>query len=41
MNAHGKAHHIYRLDDIGRPVATLLVRLDLVDDNVVLLLAVR
>lgn len=40
MDSHREAHHIYRLDDVCRPVASLLVRLDLVDDNVVLLLTV-
>ena len=41
VDAHGEAHHVDRLDDVRSPVAALLVSLDLVDDNVVLLLAVR
>ena len=40
MDSHREAHHIYRLDDVCRPVASLLVRLDLVDDHIMLLLAV-
>ena len=40
MDSHRKAHHIDCLDDIGRPVATFLVGLYLIDDHVVLLLAV-
>ena len=38
--AHGEAHHIYGFDNVRSPIATLLVRLDLVDDNVVLLLTI-
>ena len=41
MDAHGEAHHVDRLDDVRGPVASLLVRLDFVDDHIVLLLAVR
>ena len=41
MDAHGEAHHVYRLDDVRAPVAALLVSLNLVDDDIVLLLAVR
>ena len=37
---HGKAHHVDGFDNVRRPVATLLVRLDLVDYHVMLLLAV-
>ena len=40
MDSHGKAHHIDGFYNVRSPVATLLVRLDLVDDHVVLLLAV-
>ena len=41
MDAHGEAHHIDGFDDVRRPIATLLIRLDFVDDHVVLLLAIR
>ena len=41
VDAHGKAHHVDRLDDVRGPVASLLVRLYFVDDHIVLLLAVR
>ena len=37
---HGKAHHVNGFDNVRRPVATFFVRLDLVDDHVMLLLAV-
>ena len=37
---HGKAHHVDGFDNVRRPVATLLVRLDFVDYHVVLLLTV-
>ena len=37
---HGKAHHVDGFDNVRRPVATLLIRLDLVDYHVVLLLTV-
>lgn len=40
MDSHREAHHIYRLDDVCRPVASLLVRLDLVNDHIMLLLTV-
>lgn len=40
VDTHGKAHHIYGFDDVRRPIATLLIRLDFVDDHVVLLLTV-
>ena len=40
MYTHGKAHHVDGFDNVRRPVATLLVRLDLVDYHVMLLLAV-
>lgn len=40
MDSHGKAHHIDGFDDVRRPVATLLVRLDFVDDHIVLLLTI-
>ena len=40
VDSHREAHHIYRLDDVCRPVASLLIRLDFVDDHVVLLFAV-
>ena len=39
--SHGEAHHVDGFDNVRRPVATLLVRLDLIDDHVVLLLAIR
>lgn len=38
--SHGEAHHVDGFDNVRSPIATLLVRLDLVDDNVVLLLTV-
>ena len=38
MYTHGEAHHVHRLDDVRSPVATLLVRLNLVDNHIVLLL---
>lgn len=38
MDSHREAHHIDGFDDVRRPVATLLVRLDFVD--VVLLLTI-
>ena len=40
MHAHSKAEHIYGLLNVGAPVATLLAVVNLVDDNIVLLLAV-
>lgn len=40
MDTHGEAHHVDGFDNVRRPVATLLVRLDLVDYHVMLLLAV-
>ena len=40
MDTQGEAHHIYRLDDVCRPVATLLIRLDFVDYHVMLLLTI-
>ena len=40
MNAHGKAYHIDCLLYVGFPVAALLAVINLVDDNVVLFLAV-
>ena len=40
VDTHGEAHHVYRFDDVRSPVATLLVRLNLVDHHVMLLLAV-
>ena len=38
--AHGEAHHVHRLYDVRSPVAALLVRLNLVDNHVMLLLSV-
>ena len=40
VDTHGEAHHVHRLDDVRSPVAALLVRLNLVDHHVMLLLAV-
>lgn len=40
MDSHREAHHIDGFDDFRRPVATLLVRLDFVDDHIVLLLTI-
>ena len=40
VDSHGEAHHIDGFDNVRSPVATLLVRLDLVDYHVVLLLTV-
>lgn len=40
MDSHREAHHIDGFDDVRRPVATLLVRLDFVDDHIVLLLTI-
>ena len=40
MYTHGKAHHVDGFDNVRCPVATLLIRLDFVDDHVVLLLTV-
>ena len=40
MHAHSKAEHIYGLLNVGAPVATLLAVVNLVDDHIVLLLAV-
>ena len=40
VNAHGEAHHIYGFYDVRSPVAALLVRLNLVYNHVMLLLAV-
>ena len=37
---HGKAHHVDGFDNVRRPVATLLIRLDLVDDHIMLLLTI-
>ena len=41
MYSHGEAHHVDGFDNVRSPVATFLVRLDLVDDNVMLLFSVR
>lgn len=41
MYTHGEAHHVDGFGDVRSPVATLIVRLDLVDYHVMLLLAVR
>ena len=41
MDSHREAHHVDGFNNVRRPVATLLVRLDLVDYHVMLLLAVR
>lgn len=41
VDTHGKAHHVDGFDNVRRPVATLLIRLDFVDYHVMLLLAVR
>ena len=41
QEAHGEAHHVDGFYNVRRPVATLLVRLDFVDDHVVLLLTIR
>ena len=40
MHAHSKAEHIHGLLNVGAPVATLLAVVNLVDDNIVLFLAV-
>ena len=40
VDTHGKAHHVDGFDNVRSPVATLLIRLDLVDDHIMLLLAV-
>lgn len=40
MHTHSKAEHIHGLLNVGAPVATLLAVINLVDYNVVLLLAV-
>ena len=40
MYSHGKAHHVDGFDNVRRPIATLLVRLDFVDDHIVLLLTI-
>ena len=40
MYSHGKAHHVDGFDNVRSPVATLLVRLDFVNDHVMLLLTV-
>ncbi len=41
MDAHCETHHVYGFDDVRRPVAALFVCFNLVDDHIVLLLAVR
>lgn len=40
VDAHGKAHHIYGFYNVRSPVATLLIRLDFVNDHVVLLFTI-
>ena len=40
VDTHGEAHHIDGFNNVRRPVATLLVRLDLVDHHVMLLLTI-
>ena len=40
MHSHSKAEHIHGLLNVGAPVATLLAVINLVDDNIVLFLAV-
>ncbi len=40
VDAHGKAHHIYGFHNVRSPVATLLIRLDFVNDHVVLLFTI-
>ena len=40
VDAHGKAHHVDGFDNVRRPVATFFVRLDLVDDHIMLLLTI-
>lgn len=40
MYTHGEAHHVDGFDDVRSSVATLLVRLDLVNDHIMLLLTV-
>ena len=40
MHSHSKAEHIHGLLNVGAPVATLLAVVNLVDDNIVLFLAV-
>ena len=40
VDTHGEAHHVHGFDDVRSPVAALLVRLDFVDNHVMLLLSV-
>lgn len=40
MDAHSEAHHIDGFYNVRRPVATLLVRLNLVDDHIMMLLTI-
>ena len=40
VDTHCEAHHVHRFDDVRSPVAALLVRLDFVDNHVMLLLSV-
>ena len=40
MYTHGEAHHVDGFDNVRRPVATLLIRLDFVNDHVMLLLTI-
>lgn len=41
VDMHGKVHHIDGFDNVRRPIATLLVCLDFVDDHIMLLYAIR
>lgn len=41
MDTHGKVHHIDGFDNVRRPIATLLICLDFVDDHIMLLYAIR
>lgn len=40
MDTHGEAHHVDGFDNVRSPIATLLIRLDLVDDHIMLLLTI-
>lgn len=40
MDTHGEAHHVDGFDNVRSPVATLLIRLNLVDYHVMLLLTI-
>ena len=40
MDSHGEAHHIDGFDNVRSPVATFFVRLNLVDDHIMLLLTI-